>query len=157
SQAAHALENAYLSSDLREAQAYLAAAQRLSTTASFGWRPSRGEIVWSDETYRIFEIDQATRPTMELVLDRTHPDDRERLRRAIEDALARTSDREIAHRVLMPNGTVKHLHVVSRPLLDEESGGTVYVGAVMDVSAVVASRQALAQANAEIQAGMRAR
>lgn len=157
SQAAISLENAYLYSDLREAQAYLAAAQRLSTTASFGWRPSRGEIVWSDETYRIFEIDHATRPTMELVFDRTHPDDRERLREAIEDAIARTSDWEIEHRLLMPNGTVKYLHVVSRPMLDEATGGTVYVGAVMDVTGVVESRQALEQANAEIQAGLRAR
>src|SRR4029453_2209040 len=133
SQAAISLENAYLYSDLREAQAYLAAAQRLSSTASFGWRPSRREIVWSDETYRIFEVDHATRPTMELVLERTHPDDRERLRRAIEGAIARTSDWEIEHRLLMPNGTVKYLHVVSRPMLDEATGGTVYVGAVMDV------------------------
>src|SRR4029453_11593672 len=73
SQAAISLENAYLYSDLREAQAYLAAAQRLSSTASFGWRPSRREIVWSDETYRIFEGVPTRGPTTVLGVSATIP------------------------------------------------------------------------------------
>ena len=53
---------------IRHSEAYLAEAQRLSHTGSFGWRPDSGDIVWSDETYRIFEYDRAVKPTMELVV-----------------------------------------------------------------------------------------
>ena len=70
SQAAISLDNAHLYSDLREAQAYLAEAQRLSATGSFGWKPASGEIVWSEETHRIFALEQGTKPTLEFALSR---------------------------------------------------------------------------------------
>src|SRR5437867_4640265 len=79
-QAAISLENARLYSDLKGAQAYLAEAQRLSATGSFGWKPASGEIVWSDETHCIFALDRDTTPTLEFILERTHPDDRDRVR-----------------------------------------------------------------------------
>ena len=89
SQAAISLENARLYTDLqqenserkraeealRRSEAYLAEAQRLSHTGSFGWRLSSGEIFWSDETFRIFGYDRTTTPTFDLVLQRVHPDD----------------------------------------------------------------------------------
>src|SRR5438552_15624017 len=59
----------------RRSEAYLAEAQRLSHTGSFGWKPSTDEILWSDETFRIFEYDPATTPTVERVLQRVHPAD----------------------------------------------------------------------------------
>src|SRR5262245_37750611 len=74
SQAATSLENARLYADLHEAQAYLAEAQRLSATGSFGWKPSTGEIVWSEETHRIFALYRSTRPTVDVILSRTHPE-----------------------------------------------------------------------------------
>src|SRR5499425_1706053 len=77
SQAAISLENARLYADLHEAQAYLAEAQRLSTTGSFGWKPATGVIVWSEETHRIFGLDPATKPTVEFILGRAHPEDRD--------------------------------------------------------------------------------
>ena len=60
---------------LRQSEAYLAEAQRLSHTGSFGWRVSTGEILWSEETLRIFQYGPSTKPTVELVLQRVHPDD----------------------------------------------------------------------------------
>ena len=60
---------------LQQSEAYLAEAQRLSHTGSFGWKPSTGEIIWSEETFRIFQYDRATKPTVELVLARIHPED----------------------------------------------------------------------------------
>src|ERR1700694_974612 len=57
---------------LRQSEAYLAEAQRLSHTGSFGWRPSTGEILWSEETFRIFEYDRATKPSIEVILSRVH-------------------------------------------------------------------------------------
>ena len=59
---------------LRRSEAYLGQAQRLSHTGSFGWKPDDGEIVWSDETYRIFEYDRTLKPTVDSVVRRVHPD-----------------------------------------------------------------------------------
>ena len=136
---------------LREAQAYLAEAQRLSVTGSFGWKLPSGEIVWSDETYRIFDIDRGTTPTIELALTRVHPADRERLQQLIERAAREAQDVDSEYRLLMSDGTVKHLRVVAQPTHNAVTGGTEYVGAVMDVTATKASRQALEKAYVEIQ------
>src|ERR1700688_1897149 len=60
---------------LRQSEAYLAEAQRLSKTGSFGWRPSTGELLWSEETFRIFQYDRSTKPTLEVILQRIHSED----------------------------------------------------------------------------------
>src|SRR5262245_493134 len=57
---------------LRRSDTYLAEAQRLSLTGSFGWNVSRGKVYWSQETFRVFGYEPATKPTLELVLQRTH-------------------------------------------------------------------------------------
>ncbi len=150
SQAAISLENARLYADLGEAQTYLARAQRLSTTGSFGWRPAAGEIVWSEETHRIFALDRATKPTVEFVLSRTHPEDRDGLVQLIERATREAHDLDHEYRLVMPGGTVKHIHVVAQAVPDKATGGAEYVGAVMDVTAVKESRQALEKAYVEI-------
>jgi len=72
--------------ELRRSQAYLDEAQRLSHTGSFGWRVSNGEIIWSEETFRIFQYDRTTIPTVELILQRVHPDDAALVRETIERA-----------------------------------------------------------------------
>src|SRR6202040_115187 len=77
SQAAISLENASLYSDLQRSEAFLAEGQSISHTGSFGWSVLSGEIYWSEETYNIFEHDRAAEPTLEFVLSRIHPDDRE--------------------------------------------------------------------------------
>jgi transcriptional regulator with GAF, ATPase, and Fis domain len=152
SQAAISLENARLYMDLREAQAYLAEAQRLSATGSFGWRPASGEVVWSEETHRIFALDPATKPTVEFALSRAHPEDRDRLQALIGRAAREARDWDLEYRLVMPDGAVKHLHVVAQAVYDAATRDTEYVGAVMDVTAAKESRQALEKAYAEIQA-----
>src|SRR6185295_13297926 len=86
--------------------AYLAEAQRLSHTGSFGWQPSSGEIIWSDETVRIFQYDRATAPTVERVLQRVHPEDRARVQDTIDRAAQTGKDVDFEHRLLMPDGSV---------------------------------------------------
>src|SRR5258708_11333342 len=117
----------------RRQEAYLADAQRLSHTGSFGWSVSTGDIVWSEETFRIFQYDRTTKPTVERVLERVHPDDaalvKERIERASQDA----KDFEHRYRLLMPDRSVKHVHVVARAF-GAESGGIEFIGAVMDVT-----------------------
>src|SRR5208283_3178958 len=77
-------EQEHLTQELQRREAYLAEAQRLSHTGSFGWSVSTGEIVWSDQTFEIFAYDRKTKPTLELVLLRTHPEDRTRVRQFLE-------------------------------------------------------------------------
>lgn len=61
---------------LRRDEHFLAEAQRLSHTGSFGWRADGGEIVWSDETYCIFEYNRTEKPTLDMVMQRIDPQDR---------------------------------------------------------------------------------
>src|SRR6202163_2394730 len=94
---------------LRQSETYLAEAQRLSRTGSFGWNVSSGEIYWSEETYKIFEYDRSVKPTLELALLRIHPDDRDRVQQTIDRASKARANLDFEHRLLMPDSSVKHL------------------------------------------------
>lgn len=134
---------------LRRNEAYLAEAQRLSVTGSFGWRVSNGDIVWSDETHRIFGLDREVKPTMDLVLQRIHPDDRELVRHEINRVAEGNSDFDFEHRLLMPNGLVKYVHVRSHRV-EGESGDEEIFGAVMDITSARGAQEALHAAQAEL-------
>jgi len=127
---------------LQQSEAYLAEAQRLSHTGSFGWKPSTGEIIWSGETFRIFQYDQSTKPTVELVRQRVHPDDAGLVQQTIEQAAQDGRDFDFEHRLLMPDGSVKHVHVVAHAERDE-SGELEFVGAVMDITESKRAEEAL--------------
>jgi signal transduction histidine kinase/CheY-like chemotaxis protein len=118
----------------RRSEMYLEEAQRLSRTGSFGWDPASGEIYWSDETYRIFECEPAMRPTVQLVLDRTHPDDRMCLRQIIDCAAIERSEFTAEHRLLMADGSVKYVRAVAHPSTGGDPESLVFVGAVMDIT-----------------------
>jgi signal transduction histidine kinase/CheY-like chemotaxis protein len=117
----------------RRSEMYLAEAQRLSNTGSFGWDPSSGKIYWSDETYRIFECEPTIEPTIQMVLDRTHPEDRMRLRHIIDHASIERSEFSAEHRLLMAD-SVKFVRVVAHPSTGEDPERFVFVGAVMDIT-----------------------
>jgi len=119
---------------LRRSEAYLVEAQRLSRTGSFGWDVSSGELYWSEETFRIFECEPATKPTVELVIDRTHPGDRVRVRQLIDGASAERKDFDFEHRLQMRDKTVKYIRVVGRPSTVDESAPLQFVGAVTDIT-----------------------
>ncbi len=119
---------------LRRSESYLAAAQRLSGTGSFGWDVSSGEIYWSDESFRIFECEPTTRPNLELAIERTHPEDRELVRQTIGRAAAEKSSFDYEHRLQMPDGSIKFVRVVARPSTGDEPGGLLFVGAVTDIT-----------------------
>jgi len=122
-----------LTQELRRREAYLAEAQRLSHTGSFGWKPDSGEIIWSAETYRIFEYDRAVTPTIDLVAQRVHPEDRADFQSATERASEGDPDLEHAYRLLLPDGRVKHVHALAHATQDA-SGKREFVGAVTDVT-----------------------
>jgi signal transduction histidine kinase/CheY-like chemotaxis protein len=118
----------------RRSEMYLAEAQRLSHTGSFGWDPASGKIYWSDETYRIFECEPAIEPTIQLVVDRTHPDDRMRVRQIIDWASTERRQFTAEHRLLMADGSVKYVRAVAHPSTGEDRKSFVFVGAVMDIT-----------------------
>src|SRR5438309_5669170 len=92
---------------LRRSEAYSAEAQRLSHTGSFGWKMSSGEIYWSDETFRIFQCGPETKPTVDLILSRVHPDDREVVQQHIDRAQRDSKEFDFEHRLQLPDGAVK--------------------------------------------------
>ena len=104
---------------LRQSEAYLVEAQRLSHTGSFGWRPSTGELLWSEETFRIFQYDRPTKPTVEVILQRVHSEDAASVKETVERASQDGKDFEHEYRLVMPDGAVKHVHVVAHAERDE--------------------------------------
>jgi PAS domain S-box-containing protein len=134
---------------VRRSEAYLSEAQRLSHTGSFGWNVSTGEILFSDETFRHFEYDASTKVTLQLVLERTHPDDIPLMQQVLDRAADDGKDFDFEHRLLMPNGSVKHVHVVAHAVKDK-SGNVEFIGAVMDMTAAKQAEEALHEARAEL-------
>src|SRR5467141_1314574 len=135
--------------ELRRSEAYLAQAQRLSRTGSFGWRVSTGEIIWSEETFRIFQYDRTTTPTVELVLQRVHPEDGALVKQTIERASQDGKNFEHEYRLLMPDGSVKYLRVVAHTLSDE-SGSVEFIGAVTDITERKRAEEALQQSESNL-------
>ena len=134
---------------LKRSEAFLVEGQRLSRVGSFSWRVKTGEITWSEELYRIFEFDRDVRVTLELIGSRVHPDDIPLLNDMIARAQGTGSDFEYEHRLLMPNHSVKYLHMVGHARRDR-LGRLVYVGAVQDVTQRQFSEEALAKARSEL-------
>jgi C4-dicarboxylate-specific signal transduction histidine kinase len=99
--------------------------------------------------YRIFELDPAVKPTLELVLGRTHPDDIALVRGVIERLVNEDRDYDVEHRLLLPDGMIKHLHVRAHRVRFE-SGEVEVVGAVMDITAARKAEEALRHAQAEL-------
>jgi PAS domain S-box-containing protein len=119
--------------ELRRREAYLAEAQRLSHTGSFGWKPDSGEIVWSDETYRIFEYDSTVKPTVDSVLQRIHPQERALAQEVIDRASQTGTDFEHEYRLLLTDGRVKHVHAIAHAV-QNASGDREFIGAVTDIT-----------------------
>jgi len=120
---------------LLHSEMYLTEAQRLSGTGSFGWNVASGEIIWSDETFRIFGYDETTKPTVELIVERTHPEDRAAVQKTIDVASSEGKDFDQEHRLVMPDGSVKYIHALARAVKDA-SGNVEFTGAVTDVTVV---------------------
>ncbi len=125
------LQNLY--ANLQQSEAFLAEAQRLSKTGSFGWCVTTGEIRWSEETFRIFQYERSTKPTVELVLQRVHPEDAPFVQQTIERASQEANDFDHEYRLVMPDGSIKYVHVVAHALGDA-SNGIEFIGAVMDTT-----------------------
>jgi PAS domain S-box-containing protein len=136
--------------ELQRSEAYLAEAQRLSHIGSFGWDIRGGKLYWSEEMFRIFECDRSHQPTVDLVLQRTHPQDRSVVHQTIDRARHDRKELDFEHRLLLPDGQIKHVHIVCHPTFDEAGDFAEFVGTVLDVTErrrAEEERQAIAHAD----------
>jgi signal transduction histidine kinase len=133
---------------LKRSEAQLARAQQLSTTGSFSWRPATAEIMWSEELYRIFELDPAVPVTLDLIRTRVHPEDDAQFRE-MTDRVQTGNDFECEHRLRMSNQSVKYVRLVAHGTQDEE-GQMEYNGAIQDVTPRRLSDEALGRVRAEL-------
>jgi PAS domain S-box-containing protein len=134
--------------ELRRSEAFLAEAQQLSRVGSFSWRVSTDEIMCSEQWYRIFEIDRDVRVSFEVIGTRVHPEDLSAFKEQVERSRRDGSDVQLEIRLQMPDGTVKHIHVVAH--CREDSGQREYIGAVQDVTQRRLSEEALAKVRSEL-------
>jgi formate hydrogenlyase transcriptional activator len=142
------LENAGLYSDLQRSEAFLAQGQSISHTGTFGRSVLSGETFWSEEFYKIFELDRAVKPSLERVLERIHPEDRVRVQQTIEDATHQRTGFGIEYRLLRRDDSVKYLHVVVQAL-QQTSGELEFVGAVTDVTTAKIAEEKIRQSEKE--------
>ncbi len=154
SQAAISLDNAALYSDLQRAhenlqqsEVFLAQAQRISQTGSFGWNVARGEIYWSDESYSIFEIDPAAKPSFDQIFQRVHPDDRLFVGHTLDQSTKQKMGFDVEYRLLMPDGRVKYVHASGQAV---STGTLEIVGAVRDITERNRAAEALRQAQGDL-------
>ncbi len=151
-----AIERTHAQELLRRNEAYLAEAQKASRTGSFGWNVSSGELFWTDETFRILAHDRTMKPSLEAVFNRIHPDDLPSVKRILDQATREETNLDFEHRLLMPDGSVKHIHIVGHVLADG-AHGREFIGAVTDVTEHHRARAALEQALAELKKSEEAR
>ncbi len=144
-----ALRSKQASDSLRQNEAYLIGAQRLSQTGSVGFRGDRREMSWSEESARIFEYPPNKPPTVSMMLERIHPEDLESARQVFQQAAVGEPQIEVKLRLLMPDGRIKHIHMIASPLLLQH-GRFQYLGALMDITASKQAEEALFRAQSQL-------
>jgi PAS domain S-box-containing protein len=118
--------------ELRRSEAFLAQGQSLTLTGSLWWDVSTGEIIWSDETFRVMEVPKSIKPTLELALNRVHPADLSLVREMVDRSAREGVNMDFETRLLMPEESVKHVHVVLQNI--GQPGKPEFVGAVTDIT-----------------------
>jgi PAS domain S-box-containing protein len=134
---------------LKRSEAFLAEGQRLSRLGGFSWRVETDEIMWSEELYRIFGFERDVPVTLGLIATRVHPEDIPLMNDMVEKARGAVRDFEYQHRLLMPDDSVKYLHLIAHGIRDND-GRLEYIGAVQDVTQRQISEEALAKARSEL-------
>jgi formate hydrogenlyase transcriptional activator len=129
--------------ELKRSEEFLAEGQRLSRTGSFSWRVETDEIIWSEQLRRIFEFDDHLPVTLERIGGRVYPDDLPLLQDMLQKARGAASYFEYQHRLLMPDQSVKHLHLFAHATRDKH-GRLEYVGAAQDVTDLYTITDAIA-------------
>ncbi len=129
-------EQELLTHESERRQAYLIEAQRLTHTGSWAWNVGTDELFWSEEIFRIYEVDPVKLPAWSLILDRVHPDDRASLeqRKTLESTQTKWAESEGDFRIVVPGGKIKHLHSIAHPVMDDSGQISEVIGTVVDVT-----------------------
>ena len=137
--------------ELRRSEAYLTEAQRLSRTGSWAWNLSTGEVLWSREIYRIFGLDpDQTSLNFDLIVKLRHPEDRALAEQTLKGAVRERRDFEFESRIVLPDGSIRHLRSVGRPVINDAGALVEFVGAVMDVTEGKTREEALRKSQADL-------
>src|SRR5260221_3313631 len=123
--------------DLQRRDEYFAEAQRLTHIGSWAWNVRTDALFWSQEIFRMYDYDpQKNAPTWPQFLERVHPEDRPQIeqRAKMETTQKGWVDSQADFRIVLPDGTIKHLHSIARPVMDESGEIAEVVGTVMDVT-----------------------
>jgi C4-dicarboxylate-specific signal transduction histidine kinase len=134
---------------LRRSEAFLAEAQHLSHTGSFSWRVATDDIAWSEQLYRIYELENSVPVTLELIRTRVHPEDLTLYERMVEEARVGGNDFEWQYRLLMPDHSIKYMHALAQATRDQD-GQLEYIAAVQDVTARRLAEEARDKARSEL-------
>jgi PAS domain S-box-containing protein len=134
---------------LRRSEAFLAEGQRLGQIGSYSWRVETDEIKWSNELYRIYELEIGVPVTLELIRTRVHPQDLSLYEKMVEKARNGRSDFEWQFRLLMSDQSIKHLHSVAHATRDQD-GQLEYIAVVQDVTERRQSEEALDKSRSEL-------
>ena len=137
--------------ELRRSEAFLAEGQRLSLTGSFSWKVATDEITWSEQLYRIYELEIGVPVTLELIRTRVHPEDVSLIERMkmIDQARDGGNDFEWQYRLMMPDHSIKYMHAVAHATRDRD-GQLEYIATVQDVTVRRMSEEALAKARSAL-------
>jgi PAS domain S-box-containing protein len=144
-----AIERTRREEALKRSEAFLAEAQRLSRTGSFVWRAATEEMTWSKEMYRIYELDESEPLTLERTYTRVHPEDLAMCMGQVARARREPVEEDFELRLRFPNGSIKHVHVVSHGSRDE-AGHVEYTGAVQDITDRRRAEDALEQLQSDL-------
>jgi PAS domain S-box-containing protein len=130
-------------------EAFMTEGQHLARVGNFAWRVATNEITWSEQLYRIYELEIGLPVTLELIRTRVHPLDLTLLEKMAEHARDGGRDFEWQYRLLMPDRSIKYLHAVAHAIHDRQ-GHLEYIAAVQDVTARKLSEEALDKARSEL-------
>ena len=144
-----AIDRARNEAALRRSEAFLAQAQRLTLTGSLWWKTATDDISWSEETYRLMEYPVTVTPTIALIMNRVHPDDVPLVLEKVAACRRDGINLDLEHRLLMPNGTIKHVHVVLQNVVGEVAAPE-FVGAVTDITDRKLAQEALGTLRSEL-------
>ena len=133
----------------RRSEAFLVEGQRLARMGNFVWHLGTGHISWSEQVYRMFEFEPGTLVTLERIGSRVHPEDLPMMYDMVERAQRGESYFEYEHRLVMPDNSVKHLHLIAHAVRDDQDG-LEYIGAVQDVTRRRLAEEALDKARSEL-------
>ena len=134
-QVALAVDNALRNEEQRRAELLLEEGQKLSNTGSWMWNLASGEVKWSEEHFRILGFDSDhDQPSRALFWGRVHPGDRPLLEQTVDQAVREKRNFEQEYRIIVPDGTVKHVHGIGRAVVDDSGELTEFVGTTMDIT-----------------------